>query len=274
MIVTTMLSGTIMASDSVDMDDALLKRGYPKTVVDMLLDECKTDLYNSETEFCSANITYMDEDTGEQHNISFNNDEIEDDIATYAQIDSNDLYFLTVTTTKMNGSYLGYVKVTTQYDWESVPVSRFEDQIGVVWDPDVFEIHATTFVKKDKFSADVKYAFGEPSYTVGPFIQSEDTYPMEMSDCGVKWGVDLAGYNTYPFRPAVVYCNPVSLYGYGSFELNPIDTRSTSGSTKLYYAYSHEKVVWSASMPISQFGNISASGSGQDSIAKATQIKW
>lgn len=156
-------------------------------------------------------------------------------------------------------------KVTYSYKWRNLPLFRWQDNMSVSWNPNLFELVPNTFYKVDKFSGDhVDPSTGISNGYVSGAIHSEDRSYANASISGVSWYADLKGY---------IGIIPYSLYGHGEFYLKTI--ASGSGSSNLYGHYVHPQASFGLSVVVSDYGSFSVSGSGlYDERGNATRIYY
>lgn len=61
--------------DTLNLDAALMEKGYPQIVLDTMDEDTKMDIYNEgDIAFCGAVITYYDENSGTYSEIDVNED--------------------------------------------------------------------------------------------------------------------------------------------------------------------------------------------------------
>lgn len=76
--------------DTLNLDAALMEKGYPQIVLDTMDEDTKMDIYNEgDIAFCGAVITYYDENSGTYSEIDVNEDGTY--IAPRGQISTSDL---------------------------------------------------------------------------------------------------------------------------------------------------------------------------------------
>ena len=228
------LSIPISASDISEkaMDAELRDRGYPQTYLDCISLSSKESLYGKkDVTFAGATVICYDEDTGifTDYNIP------SDGIMPAGQIPVSDL---TLVFGISRYSTSGNVLVNYSYDWNDIPICRFQDTLSVSWDEDVFRMIDNSFHRYDMY-----VAHGQT------IVFTEDSGYAQGSPCGVSWYAHLND-------------NSVDkLYGYGEFLLEPLAPSGTR--TVLYGHYVHPTVEVSMSVNIASFGSFSVSSGGQ-----------
>lgn len=211
----------VMASESID--NQLINRGYPLKLIEIMLDEEKTDLIANDCYYDCAN-TYNYDEYGELINV-INFDE--NAIMTFGQIKTSHLS-LTITKSKSGSNTV----LTFNYDWKTLPLNRYQDPMSLAWDSSIFSYKSGSFKKVDKYS----YVLGDGSngqvYTA---TQSSETSYANGSSNYISWYADLKGYTS----------NVIKLYGYGSLTLVP---KKTGKSTQIFGHYVHNKTGLSLSL--------------------------
>ncbi|MFV0243379.1 MAG: hypothetical protein ACK5H4_25520 [Lacrimispora sphenoides] len=216
------------------MDSELRGRGYPQVYLNHLSETAKESLYSKpEVIFAGGTITIYNEDSGTftDYSIPANG------IMLRGQIPSGDLSLVWGLS---RYSTSGNVLVTYSYDWNNIPDWRWQDPIGVSWDPNYFEMIDNSFYKIDKY--DSPFGLG--------LVQSEEYGYANASRSGVTWYADLA------------LLGDLALYGHGEFLLKP---KTSSGSTTFYGHYVHPTITASITMNVLGYGSFGISGgSGYD----------
>ena len=234
----------------IDIEQALLSRGYPQFVLDAMNDAEKEQVYLQNETFGGGVICNYDAD-GNCTEIQIHED------GTYmmprGQISTTELTLVLTYSVKKTNSVLDYIRVTLSYTWRELPVIRGEDALSVGWDEDLFEITENDFYKVDKYAGYYADLDGTPIY-VNNQIQSEEYGYGNAGSSGVVWYADLKG------NFGII---PTSLYGSGSFVLDARSTTST-GSSKLYANYFHNTGNVSASVNFGSLGTISVTGTGDE----------
>lgn len=224
------------------MDAELLLRGYPQVYLDFLSLSAKKSLYEKkDLVFAGAVISSYDEETG-----TFVDMDIPaDGIIPRGQIPASDL---SLAWGLSQYSTSGNVLVTYSYEWLNFPINRYQDEIAISWDDQLFYMVSGSFYKVDKFigrplidhgSSTRPPAYGSPE-TV---IHSEERGYANASPSGVAWYADLPGY-FYEHQME-------SIYGHGEFLLEP---RVSSGRTVFYGHYVHALSQGSISIGIPKYG--------------------
>lgn len=252
--------------DTLNLDAALMEKGYPQIVLDTMDEDTKMDIYNEgDIAFCGAVITYYDENSGTYSEIDVNEDGTY--IAPRGQISTSDLSlsFTYSRSPAAKNTKLSYIKVTYNYNWLNLPFFRWQDPTSVSWDDSKFQMTDNSFSKVDKYDG---YVIGPNGELLGPYTNqthsSENGYA-NASNAGVSWYADLKGY---------IGVQPTKLYGSGTFKLAPKST-TTSGSTTLYGHYVHPKAELGLSVNVSSYGSFSISGgSNYDERGSQKTISW
>ena len=252
--------------DTLNLDAALMEKGYPQIVLDTMDEDTKMDIYNEgDFAFCGAVITYYDENSGTYSEIDVNEDGTY--IAPRGQISTSDLSlsFTYSRSPAAKNTKLSYIKVTYNYNWLNLPFFRWQDPTSVSWDDSKFQMTDNSFSKVDKYDG---YVIGPNGELLGPYTNqthsSENGYA-NASNAGVSWYADLKGY---------IGVQPTKLYGSGTFKLAPKST-TTSGSTTLYGHYVHPKAELGLSVNVSSYGSFSISGgSNYDERGSQKTISW
>ncbi|MBQ4599396.1 MAG: hypothetical protein IJB19_05750 [Clostridia bacterium] len=236
MLFTMSTSAFAADAEKTDMDAALLERGYPQVYLDNISESAKESLYNKpDAVFAGAMICAYNEESGESFQYAIS----ADGISTCGQIDEEDL---TLTWGLSRYTTSGNVLVTYSYEWNNLPVNRYQDPIGVSWDDECFEMIDNSFYKVDKFTGYSNYG-GFIGSTLETVIHDEANAYASASSSGVTWYADLVGHNTIYYT--------VSIYGHGEFLLKP---KSTSFTTTLYGHYVHALTGLSLSLGIPDYG--------------------
>ena len=252
--------------DTLNLDAALMEKGYPQIVLDTMDEDPKMDISNAgDIAFCGAVITYYDENSGTYSEIDVNEDGTY--IAPRGQISTSDLSlsFTYSRSPAAKNTKLSYIKVTYNYNWLNLPFFRWQDPTSVSWDDSKFQMTDNSFSKVDKYDG---YVIGPNGELLGPYTNqthsSENGYA-NASNAGVSWYADLKGY---------IGVQPTKLYGSGTFKLAPKST-TTSGSTTLYGHYVHPKAELGLSVNVSSYGSFSISGgSNYDERGSQKTISW
>ena len=108
--------------DTLNLDAALMEKGYPQIVLDTMDEDTKMDIYNEgDIAFCGAVITYYDENSGTYSEIDVNEDGTY--IAPRGQISTSDLSlsFTYSRSPAAKNTKLSYIKVTYNYNWLNLP---------------------------------------------------------------------------------------------------------------------------------------------------------
>lgn len=235
-VIVFSFSGIAFASEASLIDDTLVSRGFPVAVVRSLKDEVKENLYTYGDTFDSATLQYYNENTNQSTSYEFT--ETKQPIMPRGQIQTAHLS-LTWIVTRVSGGK----RITFNYDWKTLPLNRWQDPVGVSWNPAIYELRGGSFRKVDKYV----YHIGASS-TAYTGTQSDESAFANASSSGVTWYADLKGLSS---------SMPVTeLYGYGEFILN----EKASGGSYIYSNYVHKKIVGSLSMTIPNFGSFSVSG--------------
>lgn len=215
------------------IDNYLLSHGFTQSAIDIMLDEDKEFYYN---EGCTAiEITEFNYD--ENMDIISAKDLMESANCPqkFGQITSTTLSLVWYITKNSSGN----ICVEYTYVWNNVPISRYQDPIGISWDSSYLKL------KDDSFSKADYYIFVDNGGTKRSVLYSEEKGYASVNANGVIWYAKL-----YPGK-----C--ISLRGRGRATLIP---KKSSGSTTLFGNYVHKKFTGSLSMSIPGFGNFSISG--------------
>lgn len=252
-------------SGSIDIDAALLEKGYPQIVLDSMDEDAKISIYNEgNIAFSGAVISYYDETDGTFSEITVNEDGSY--IAPKGQISPSDLHLSFVCTAvyEAPGPYLHHFVISYSYDWNSLPVWRWQDPIAVSWDSSMFRLTDDSFYKTDKYDGYVVVGGVIVGKVTDQIHSSEKSYAYA-SNAGVTWYADLKGY---------IGTQPSRLYGFAEFKLTPLSTYY-EGSTTFYGHYVHQKADVGVIIDIDNFGSISVSG-GSDYDERGTQktVSW
>lgn len=242
LIFILLLSFPLNAMASQSIDDQLLDRGYPRKLIENMLEEEKNDLINENCYYESSKVYNYDED-GKLINITTFNDSA---ITPFGQISSSTLS-LRITTSKSGSNTI----VTFNYDWMRLPLNRYQDPICVAWDSSVFSYKSGTFKKVDQYTKIIN----GPKYT----HSSQTTY----ADAGssyISWYADLKGYTALPEQ----------LFGYGKFTLVP---KKTGRSTQIFGHYVHAKTGLSISISYKGAGFSISGTSTYDELGTDITIK-
>ena len=218
----------ISAFASQSLDEKLVERNYPISLIESMCEEEKIDLINEDCYFESSK-TYNYDDNGRIINTqeiteSNNLNAVENGVATCGQIKSSHLS-LKITSSKTKS---GNTVITFNYEWLQPPLNRFQDPMCVSWDDSIFTYKSGSFKKVDKY---VKIYNG-PEFT----HSSEASYAKADSNY-ISWYADIPGYTK----------NATGIYGYGKFTLKPKPKKSKK-STMVYGHYVHAKAAGSISV--------------------------
>lgn len=262
LMVTTLVSGTIgiFAKEVSSIDNALELRGFPEYVIELMSEDTKKEVYKENTKFEGAVVEYYNEDKGEFSTLAFTPGE--ETYIPYGQIPTDHLSMVYTISSKWAGSYLDYMKVTFDYEWNDTPFNRYQDPIAISWDGDKFDLQADSFHKVDKYTYAKADAWGNVTYPTE--IHSDEWGYAKATSDGVTWYADLKGHTV----------NVWDLFGYATFNLEP--TSSTqSGSSTLYAHYAHAKTTGSLSIGIPGFGSFSVSGGASyDERGNQRDFSW
>ena len=261
----SLMTSAESAPDTTTTEEILLQRGFPQIVIDTMDVDAKADIVTSDETFGGATISYYNEEEG-----SFTNLQIAEDgsyIMPRNQISTSSLTLnFTFSKSKSSTGKLNYIKIIFNYDWEKLPVNRYQDPIGISWDNSKFEMMDNSFYKYDKYDGYKTDRTEKKTYYTNKVHSYEKGYAQATSS-GVKWYADLKGYTDEIVETA--------LYGYASFKLEPKST-TYNGSSKLYGHYVHRKSVTSVSLSIPKYGaSFSVTGSGSyDERGIQRTISW
>lgn len=212
------------------IDEVLEAKGFPANVLSEL--DITTKERFEERFASDEDIVYGDEQT-----YYFNVDEdgnLVPAIMTRGQIPSAQL--------KLSGIYANGVKngnVTTvyytfRYQWLILPFQRWQDPIGIVYNPDLLRFRIGSFEKRDNYVMDGKTYSKPPEKTCA-----------EYNSDGFGWYADLTGHQS----------TPSALSGVADFQLEPkpgTTIKSGTGWTsRMYGKYAHTKANVSADFSFS-----------------------
>lgn len=233
MIIMETMPYCAFADESIDIDAYLLNHGFTNAIISTMLDEDKQFYYNEGCTIIDATQYNYDE---KMNLISVKDlTNATGNIVPYGQISSTSLSL----TWYISKNSSGNIVVQYTYVWNKVPINRFQDPIGISWDPNYLKMKDNGFNKADY------YIFVDNGGTEHATKYSEENSYANGSESGVVWYAKL-----FPSK-----CK--SLRGRGRVTLIP---KKSSGSTTLYGNYVHKKMVGSLSMSIPKFGSFSVSG--------------
>jgi hypothetical protein len=245
---------TVSAATRV-MDQKLLRMGTPQSVIDRLDEDTKLKISNDKSlTFAGADFLSYDEDARTYDVLTVGNDV--GGATTYGQIPDGDMN-LTWTYWLQKGAdnSMSGIVVTYNYQWNKLPLNRWQDPIGVSWDGSKFQPRDNSFEKTDYFKA---------IYDPNTYVQSHAYNYANGFGNGVTWYADLHGYQP----------EAAALFGNGSFVLVPLSTTYT-GSITLYGHYVHAKVSVNLALNIGSIGAFSVSGLGDfDELGNQKTISW
>ncbi len=226
-----------------EMDTVLLQRGFPQLYLEHLSLSAKESLYNKpDLVFEGATISVYDEQTGDFIDYEISND----GISLYGQIPDSDL---SLTWAVSRSSTSKDVHVTYSYKWHTSPVFRWDDQIGVAWNPEYFRMVDNSFLKGD-------YYYSSPGTgEIGTLSESRNFSSSE--DSGVVW---------HAKRPAI-WQNNLS-FGHGEFLLHPQKTGTFTTTLHGHFVHPTASATIELQVPIFD-GGISFSvtgGTGYDEL--------
>ena len=203
------------SSSSMSTDEFLLSRGFPADYLAELDDELKKHYASDESIFYCDSQTHF-----------FNYDEngdlvpVDPDLITYGQIPSADLTLTGSYSRGVTNGNVTTVYYTFKYRWNNAPTERWQDPIGLTWNPNLLRLRNGTFRKIDK------YTFNGSTTT-----HSNEPAAASYSESGVGWYADL-----YDATRA-------TLFGNSSFELEPIPGTTikygTGWTSRMYGKYAH-----------------------------------
>lgn len=247
--ITILFTITIPCFATNEIDAVLLERGYPSDVLARMTPEQKLELYQDE------NLTYVGTlsiNYTEDFPKDFNNS-----LQPYGQISTSDLSLYFDVSCAMNGgtsNTLNYIYIQFHYNWNKIPVMRFQDPIAISWDDTKFRLEDDSFSKVDKFTGYFT-DFDGTAYWLHDEIHSSESGYAEASTAGVSWYADLKG------NIGIVV---TELYGYGSFKLVPAHgvTIYDGLRSTLYAHYVHPTLSFGASIAVKTYGSFDVSGGG------------
>lgn len=212
------------------VDEALEAKGFPASVLSEM--DIATKERFEERFASDEDIVY-----GDEQSYYFNVDEdgkLVPAIMTRGQISTAGL--------KLSGIYANGVKngnVTTvyytfRYQWLKIPSNRYQDPIGISYNPDLLRFRIGRFEKRDNYVMDGT-----------TYNHSTEPACAEYSNDGFGWYADLVG----------LQATPTSLSGVADFELEPkpgTTIKSGTGWTsRMYGKYAHAKTAISADFSFS-----------------------
>ena len=222
------------ASGNQTIYEVLSSRGYPQYVLYELCEEAKIDILNSESFF--EDVEYIEYD--ENGNVIDNKNKC---TALYGQIKESSLKLTIIVGKKVNNEK----NVTFNYQWNILPVNRWQDPIAISWNDAYFRLKDNSFHKVDQYD----YAIGSDYSKIYSAIKSSEEAYAGAGPNGCMWYADLKGHST---------TTPVfSLYGYANFTL---ECMKSSGSSQIFAKYAHKKATGSLSIGIPKFGSFSITG--------------
>lgn len=261
-MVVTIITPVVAVESDLNIDSALIERGYPQIVLETMSEETKLKIYNEDVIFAGATISYYDENSGTFTDLVIDKDASASPVPL-GQISTSDLSLTFTYSILKSSGKLDSVLVTYDYNWLTLPFFRWQDPISVSWDGSIFRMADDSFSKVDKYDGYIIIEGIMFTYT-GKVHSSEDGYA-SASDDGVSWYADLKGY---------IGVTPYRLYGNGSFELIPKST-TYSGSTTLYGHYIHPTTSAGISVAVSDYGEFTVTGgSGYDERGNQKTISW
>lgn len=252
-----LLGTTAYANDMSTVDEALLERGYPQNVLERMCDENKLEIYNNEDlHYGGATMVQYWEETGESRIVDMDNP-----VSTYGQIPSADFTMMLTPSGKTTNGKLEYIDFVFDYEWDKIPINRYQDPITVGFDYNGlnYRLNYDIFRKVDK------YTYTDNTMSTKTATHSDEPAAAEKSRYGVNWYADLKG--------GVVH----SLYGYGKFRVNG-STPTASGEMDVNFMYAHAKSAIGVTIPVPKVPgaalSITSGASTCDSMGDAMLIKW
>lgn len=226
------------------IDASLRTRGYPQVVLDFMPTVAKQSIYeDTALYFKGATIVTYNQETGTfaDYQVPANG------IMPAGQISTDDLSLVW----SVNGNkYDDVIDVKFSYEWTNLPFFRWQDNMSVSWDGDLFEMVDDSFYKVDYFDGLFLGANGEILNEFDQAIHSEEDAYASGFRSGVTWYADLKGHTAYI----------QALYGYGEFQLRK--KTSGSGITTIYGHYVHPTISTSLGISIGGVGEFSVDGQG------------
>lgn len=252
-------------SSSVDLDAALLEKGYPQVVLDSMDEDAKTDIYNEgNITFCGAVISFFDKTGSVLSEVIVSTD------GSYAvpvdQIDHASLSLSLVCSQVFSPqvSEPGQIKVTYSYEWLSLPLYRGQDRVCVLWDDSTFKMLDDNFSKTDKYDGYITIGGIIVGKAANRIHSSENAYAAG-GPTGAAWYADLKGY---------LGVWPSALYGYGTFKLVPASA-PCSNSLTLQGRYLHLKKMPESRNTVITPDNLFTSGGREyDKYENQLTISW
>lgn len=251
-------------NETVNIKDALLQKGYPQIVLDTMDNDAMQIVYEEDSDFAGAVLCYYNEEDGTFTEIS-----VEED-GTYVdprgQIPDADLYMnFTFAHSTSSGNKLSTLRVIFSYEWNNLPLNRWQDPISVSWDSTKFRLKDNTFEKLDKYDGLKADETGSIMIPVKNQVHSHSKNYASANSNGVTWYANLKGYTNEVVQ---------KLYGYGTFTLT-CTSSTASGSSTLYGHYVHPKLNINLGIIIKDYGDFSVSGAGTfDELGTQKTFKW
>ena len=250
-------------NETVYVEDTLLQKGYPQIVLDAMDNDAMKIVYEEDLDFAGAVLCYYNEEEG-----TFTEINVEED-GTYVnprgQIPDTDLSMSFTYAHSTSSGKLSTLRVIFSYDWNNLPINRWQDPIGISWDSTKFRLKDNSFEKLDKYDGLKADETGSVFIPVKNQVHSHSKNYASASSNGVTWYADLKGYTNEVVQ---------KLYGYGTFTLT-CTSPTASGSTVLYGRYVHPKLNINLGIIIKDYGNFSVSGTGTfDELGTQKTFKW
>lgn len=174
---------------------------------------------------------------GDEQSYYFNVDEdgkLVPAIMTRGQIPSAQLKLSGIYANGVKNGNVNTVYYTFKYQWLKAPFNRYQDPIGITYNPDLLRFRINSFEKRDNYVMDGK-----------TYNHSTDPNCAAYSNDGFGWCADLVG----------LQATPTSLSGVADFELEPkpgTTIKSGTGWTsRMYGQYAHVKTATSINFSFS-----------------------
>lgn len=211
------------------LNEILQEKGFPAKTLSELDTQSKERFASKEEIVYGGEQTYFF-DLNE-------NDELVPIVPTRGQIPGADLKLTGIYAKGVENGNVTTVYYTFRYQWYTIPVNRYQDPIGLTFNPELLRFRIGSFEKRDNYVINGHSVNHSTEYNCADY-----------SPEGLGWYADLVGI---PYAPT-------SLSGVGEFELEPIPgttiKNGTGWTSRMYGKYGHVKTPLSANFSFSYNG--------------------
>lgn len=187
-------------------------------------------------------------------------DDQTDDNATRGQIPDEDIVLIiTSEIAKVEDNEIKEIKVRVYYEWQRIPLFKFQDPIAIDWDNEKFTYKPGSFYSEDRYST---------NSLEGALHVSRQNYYAKNENT-LCWYADLREFISSDFVGHIT-----GLYGFGEIILEPNEGYQYYGKSNVGVTYIHRTLTINAGISLGATVGFEIPIIGNDQISTSIRVDW